>query len=92
MCNGTKNVQRNKKCAQGAKNVPLSKNEVHKETMGAKCNLLWHIMVLNCHEWPYMASCGLVWPCMAFYDLVWRCLALYGVVWRCMALYGVVWP
>ena len=26
-----KNVQGNKKCAQGPKNVPLSKNEVHKD-------------------------------------------------------------
>ena len=55
-----KNVQENKKGAGNkkraleTKNVPLSKNEVYKETMnnGAKCNLLWHIMVLNCRMWP----------------------------------------
>ena len=36
MCKETKIVQGNKRCAQGTKFVPLSKNEVHKETMGAK--------------------------------------------------------
>ena len=48
------------KCAQGTKYVALSENEVHNDTMGAKCNLLWHIMVLNCRVWPYMASCRVV--------------------------------
>ena len=71
--NGAKSVQgnkkmcRGKKCALGTKNVPLSKNEVHN---GGKCNLLWHIMVLNCLLWPYMALYGLVWSCMVFCGLV----------------------
>ena len=46
---GTKNVrvQGNEKCSKGTKNVPISQNEDHQDHLGAKCYLLWHIMVLN---------------------------------------------
>ena len=56
MCQETKNVQESKKFAQGTKNVPLSQNEVPKDPMSAKCYLLWHIMVLNCLVWSFMAE------------------------------------
>ena len=52
MFKGAKSVQGTKKIAQVAKNVPLSQNEVPKDPMGAKCYLLWHIMVLNCRVQP----------------------------------------
>ena len=73
MCKRPKNVQGNKKYAHGTKQVPLSKNEVYKETMWAKCNLLWNIMVLNCCVclvWLCVALCGHVWPYVASYGLV----------------------
>ena len=57
-----KNVPNGTKRVQGNKKIPWSKNEALKDKMGAKYNLLWHSMVLNCRVWPYMASCGLVWP------------------------------
>ena len=54
--NGTKIVQGNKKSAREqktckgtkTKNVPISQNDDRKGHMGAKCYVLWHIMVLNC--------------------------------------------
>ena len=72
---GTKNVQGNKKCAKGTKYVPLSKNEVHKDKMGTKCNTLKQIMILDC-----VALNGLMWSCKAFYDLVWPWVALYDLL------------
>ena len=45
LCKGTKNVQGNKKCAQGANNVPFSQNEVHRDPMGQSiifCGTLWY--------------------------------------------------
>ena len=73
---GNKKCAEEKKCAQGTKNV----HEVHEETMGAKCNLLWHIMILNCRVWPYMALYGLVCSYMAMSDLLWSCIAMCGLV------------
>ena len=49
--------------------------------MGAKCHLLWHIMVLNCH------IC-LVWPYVALNE--WSYLASYGLV--AFHGHGHVWP
>ena len=47
---------------KGTKNVPISQNEVHKVpiAMGANCYLVWHIMLLNCRVWPYVALYGLM--------------------------------
>ena len=56
------NVPNGANCVQG--NKKQSKNEVHKDIMGAECNLLWHIMLLHCREWPYMVLCALVRPFM----------------------------
>ena len=50
--------------------------------MGAKCNLLWHMMVLNCRVCPYMA----------WYGLIWHRLVLYGLVWSPVVLYSQAWP
>ena len=69
MCHRTKNIQGNSNCAKGTNNVPISQNEDRKGHMGAKCNLLWHIKVLN------YCVC-LVWPSMALYDLVWPPMVL----------------
>ena len=69
----------------------LTKNEVHKRPMRAKCYLLWHIMVLNCLVWPCVALCGLVWPCVALCGLVWHCVALCGLMWPFVALSSPDW-
>ena len=104
MCRGTKNVHRQQKMCTGNKKCSSSKNEVHKETMGAKCNLLWHIMVLNCHvciERPFMVLYGLVWPCMTLCGLIWSCccfsrpslcVASLDLAYPCLDWCGIVWP
>ena len=56
LCKGTKNVQGNKKYAQGAKNDPSSRNKAHKDQCG--------------RIWPHVVVYGLVWPYVAFYGLV----------------------
>ena len=51
MCTG------NKKCAQGTKNAPLSKNEVHEDT-------IWQSEIF-CGTLQYLIAVrGLIWPCM----------------------------
>ena len=39
MCKGTKNVQENKKCAKGTKNVPISQNEGRKGHMAHRSRM-----------------------------------------------------
>ena len=58
------------KLYKGTKDVPLSQNQVNKDPIGAKSYLLWHIKVLNCSVWLYMASFCHIWPCMILWGLV----------------------
>ena len=54
-------MQMEQKVCKGTKFFLLSQNEVHRDPMVAECYHLWHIIVLNCRLWPYMAYYGLSW-------------------------------